>query len=406
MFCNKCNHKLPDDSEFCQYCGCKIEKQVEEDPIPVAIPSAPVTPVDETTFDDITTDNALNVFVEAQAKNTVEAMEANSKTQPNNEGDSDFGLIPEKPIFTLALMSVDGEEEYLNRLYTVNGEKIKYNRRGSISIEGINGVIDIYETFLPSGQPYKTIYINMYGAKNSTEAPAGFVLNTPSAQVKPAPKKKPSKKKIDIVKTCMLFIIIVLVVTIVVHNDYYQNEIKDLKDARDAYRTALESEEKTNEALLARQEELTREAQKEAEKYKNLYLSGGNADATNDTVFSSATDLLTAIKKNAIYYNNKEVVVLGTMVKKSDSIGIVDPSNKTNGPINTSDTSDSLYSKYQEYQLRNLEIKIKTKISSNIQYTVVETGDLVKITGKVTISNGEIYLNNCQCEIVATFAER
>ena len=27
MICKKCNHKLPDDSEFCQYCGNKINSE-------------------------------------------------------------------------------------------------------------------------------------------------------------------------------------------------------------------------------------------------------------------------------------------------------------------------------------------------------------------------------------------
>ena len=43
-----------------------------------------------------------------------------------------------------------------------------------MSVDGINGMVDVYDTYLPSGEEYKTIYINMYGASNSTFAPKGF----------------------------------------------------------------------------------------------------------------------------------------------------------------------------------------------------------------------------------------
>lgn len=192
MTCNRCNHKLPDDSEFCQYCGNKLEdvdiaeegfdsiETVEE--IAESIEEVEETEVEGEEIEDTETaiEEAWNAMMKLQAKVTIDSMKANEAYQPDNEGDEDFGLVPEKPIFTYALKSVEGEEEYLNKLYTESGEKIKYTRRGSIGAEGINGMIDIYDTFLPSGQPYKTIYINMYGAKETTKAPNGFCFAKPN----------------------------------------------------------------------------------------------------------------------------------------------------------------------------------------------------------------------------------
>ena len=172
MICNKCNRNLTDDSKFCPYCGNKIEKSEPVENSDVVEHEILVD--SESDISKITLDDILKI----QAKATIEAMKANAETQPENEGDEDFGLVPEKPIFTLALKSVDGEEEYFNKLRTTNGEIIRYNRRGSTSVAGINGMIDIYDTYLLSGEFYKTIYINMYGAEASTSAPNGFMFST------------------------------------------------------------------------------------------------------------------------------------------------------------------------------------------------------------------------------------
>lgn len=114
-----------------------------------------------------------DAFIKLVASDATDYIEANRSIAESESADPDYGLVPEKPIYTALL---DGQIEYLSSLRTLGGQTISWNRKGSTAVEGINGLVDIYETYLPSGKPYKTLYLNMYSDKTSKTPPAGFSI--------------------------------------------------------------------------------------------------------------------------------------------------------------------------------------------------------------------------------------
>lgn len=95
----------------------------------------------------------------------------NSETEKNDFDDPEWGLTVKKPIY---VHGIHNEREYIEQLKTNSGEKLTWKRRGSISIKEVAGAIDIYESTLPSGEPYKTLYLNMYYNSRPRGIPKGF----------------------------------------------------------------------------------------------------------------------------------------------------------------------------------------------------------------------------------------
>ncbi len=214
LICPNCKNELPQDSEFCQYCGGKIEiPVVESDTNKVEIKGEDlaediVTPIDE---NETAARILSSGIIEGQ-----KAVDANKESQPHHELDTDFGLVPQKPVYTVG---IDEQEKYLKSLRTINGEPIKWNYRGSMSVNEVHGMVDVYDIYLMSGAEYKTIYINMYGARNSTMAPSGFVLMTQAPISVKAPKqkepkvrksKKPVNKKLVVCLTVIPIAVIIV----------------------------------------------------------------------------------------------------------------------------------------------------------------------------------------------------
>ena len=88
------------------------------------------------------------------------------------QGYGEFGLEVTNPI---PVNTILGSAVYLDKLRTIEGNKITYRRIGSVSAKNISSVIDSYE-ISTNDKHVATIFICPYNKKNSEKAPKGFKL--------------------------------------------------------------------------------------------------------------------------------------------------------------------------------------------------------------------------------------
>ena len=151
-----------------------------------------------------------------------------------------------------------------------------------------------------------------------------------------------------------------------------------------------------NNRLLQNKESELKTAKSDIEYWKNKYMATDPANVTYSYEFSSVNALLTAIKNNPEAYHNKQIKVFGM-------IFTYDTENYNRKAIALIDYKGEVLSYDSGFKARffkndKIEAKeaIEATLSSDLQYTVAETGDYVNLYGTVKIINGEIYLDKCQ----------
>lgn len=133
MKCAQCGYIIPDDSDFCQFCGSRVTPSSQEEPAVIGNQDA-----------------------------------AKALTASQRYFDSDYGYSPENPIVTSSIPMIG---QYLYALRTSDGKAFTWERQP----HNHGGAIDEYLLFV-DGVPYKTIYFNPHG-EDRDFLPVGLTRN-------------------------------------------------------------------------------------------------------------------------------------------------------------------------------------------------------------------------------------
>lgn len=174
-----------------------------------------------------------------------------------------------------------------------------------------------------------------------------------------------------------------------------KNTEAELKYTEAKLKNANTSLANTESKLNHTRSELTK-ALSDATYWKNKYMATDSSNVTYSYDFSSVNALLSAIKNNPTAYNNKQVKVFGMIFAYEHAtfnrkeIALIDYKGEELS------YGSGVQTRFFKNQKTEAKEAIEVTLSSDLQYTVSETGDYVNLYGTVRITNGEIYLDKCQ----------
>ena len=306
----------------------------------------------------------------------------------------------------------DEQEKYLKFLRTINGEPIKWNRRGSMNVDGVNGMVDVYDTYLPSGAEYKTIYINMYGASNSTFAPKGFSYSnqstaTPISPIKKQKVKKSKKLKIALLITGIIAIVAVLSFVFAIPEINYQRANTLLhEDKYDAARLAFidlgnyrDSEDMVDECTYQKACSLISEisidnyysAKNTAKEAIDLFegLNGykNSDDKINEVKYNVVSNHYFYLYEGEIYYRNNDTTIFDYL-RELKSQNYKDSANRYKKLYDWKVEVVAVNSSKDDDTTNQTTIKRNTPIYFHIDLSGGEPNEEIRITVKSTLPNG------------------
>lgn len=98
---------------------------------------------------------------------------SDSLAEINTRGAPDYGWDSEEPI---SVCGIPDAYLYLSRLRTLDGAPIRFERKGSLTVDGYDNLVDEYVIFDLNGNELGCLYIFPYGTSNPNKCPEGLKL--------------------------------------------------------------------------------------------------------------------------------------------------------------------------------------------------------------------------------------